>query len=430
MSRRKKEKNNKDHAPAPAAPRVEKQVVTRDLVEREFDDPQRLTLHLRRLSELLTIVADLRAARFPQDAIADALFKLDRAKLDAAPAEEKPRLLRQALVPALANEALAKTAKAALQTVLGQAREPQDRLALIAGIMLLDAWLRTKAPADQNPIWDAIFGLSVLDILFEGVVLARLARETVAAAADEGLAAKSIAKALAKAEVGAELDKLGLEQREPAELAKRYAELSRDRSRSYLLGFDSVLRLVRVNGEFATQNVQKILAEGLSPEVRKAALTAFDGAYQDDVTKPLVDDLIGEIGRRLGQLDKEIRGEAPAAPRPPEAEPLEQEKKNSLVALVALRSIPLEKNAFLRATYVGSFEVYRRAAPTEELPFVQRIWQDPNDRWALEEFEKFLLQRRHTHRANRVRRYLEEVRSAARAGGQAQPPSGGVPAPG
>lgn len=415
--RKEREREERESVPAPApgaAAAPPMPAITREVVEREFMDPMRLTDHLRRLSELLTLVPDLRGARFAHEAFQERLFTLDRAPIDAAPEEKRSHLLRAALIPPLVDEPLAKGLRASFQRALPQAREQNDRLALVAGMTLLDSWLKVRGPVEQNPIWDAIFGLTLLDHMFEGTVFARLARESVSP--DEGNAAKSFAKALAKAEVSKELDRLGLDERDPQALAARYAALVRDKERSYLLGFDALLRFVRANGDFAAQNVQTVLHEGLSPAVRETARELFEGAFAEDITQPLVDDLCSEITRRLEIIEKQLRGEPGAPERPKDAEPPEHEKRTGLVALLALRALPLERNAFLKMNYLGSFDIYRRAAPVEEVPFVQRIWQDPGDRWALEEYEKFLLTRRHTHRAQRVRRYLEEVRAAPKKG--------------
>jgi hypothetical protein len=70
---------------------------------------------------------------------------------------------------------------------------------------------------------------------------------------------------------------------------------------------------------------------------------------------------------------------------------------------------------------VGSFDVYKNVAPVEEVPFIRRIWAEPKDRWALEEYEKFLMERRHNHRAGRVHRFLTEVRKEV-AQAEATPP--------
>ena len=408
---KRRDKKAREHVETVARKTDHAAAESREVIQRELMDPERLLIHLRRLSELLTIVPDLRAARFPQDVLADVLA-LARAEVEAAPPEKRALALRAAVVPKLATEGLAKTIRAALDKTLGEARVPADRLALFAGSRLVDSWLKSRGPAEQNPVWDTVYGLSVLDMAFEGTIVARVVRDELSP--DEGWAAKAFAKALAKAETGKELDRLGLDERDPAELARRYAALVRDRKRSYLLGFDALLHLVRANADFAAAHVQAVLAEGLSSAVRTTALDAFDRAYAEDITTPLVDDLASEIARRVEHIGKMLAGEVEKEKRPPGSEPLEEERRNGLLALLALRALGVERNALLRATYMGSFEVYKRSAPVDELPFVQKIWQEPGDRWALEEYERLLLARRQTHRAARVRRFLGEVRDAAK----------------
>jgi hypothetical protein len=393
-------------APIGGAPAV----TGRDIIARELGDPQRLVIHLRRLSELLAAVDDLRAARIPAAKIVDALLALDPAPIAALPEDKRGAALREALLPGLVQESLGKIARQAFEHTLAKAQNDADRIALIAGRMFMDMWLRTKQAPHANPTWEAIFGISLLDSLFEGHLMSRLVRASWTD--EEAQAAKSFAKALSRAEIAKELEGLGLEQPDPQALAKEYVRLGRETEKTYLLGFDSLLHLVRANADFSATNVKTILAEGAPASVRQAALAAFDEAFKNDMTKPLADDLAGEITRRLQALQK---GDAEnKGPKPLGAETPEDEKKVALTALASLRAIPIDKNVFLKGTYLGSFDVYKNVAPVEEVPFIRRVWSEPTDRWALEEYEKFLIERRHSHRAGRVRRYLAEVRQEAR----------------
>ena len=174
--------------------------------------------------------------------------------------------------------------------------------------------------------------------------------------------------------------------------------------KTYLLGFDSLLHLVRANAGFATTHVRTVLTEGLTRGVREAAAATFEDALRNDMTKPLVDDLANEIVRRLQALAKN-EGE-------PGIEPREAEKKVALTALAAIRAIPIESNLFLK-------DAHRLLQRLQELGAHGRgavhpaDLAEPTDRWALEEYEKYLMERRHSHRAARVRRFLAEVRKEA-----------------
>jgi hypothetical protein len=424
MSDRRREKELKrrrkqggERGPAMGSPQASPatSTVNREILARELGDPQRLVLHLKRLSELLTAVDHLRAARIPHARLLPALLALDADEIAALPEEKRGPFLREKLIPELATEHTAKLARQAIDQTLSLARDDRDRVALFAGRMFLDAWLRTKQDAHKNPAWEAIFAISLLDTLFEGHVLARLARDAwgVNAAETEAHAAKSLAKALSRAEVSKELEGLGLDRPDPQALAKEYVRLADETEKTYLLGFDSLLYLVRANAAFAVAHVKTVLAQGLTREVRAAAVAAFEDAFKNDMTKPLVDDFTNEVVRRIHALAaKPAEGETSAKAKPAADAP-EAERKVALTALASIRAIPIEHNLFLKNTYVGSFDIYKGSAPTEEVPFIRRIWAEPTDRWALEEYEKFLLERRHSHRAGRVRRFLAEVRKEA-----------------
>jgi hypothetical protein len=405
---RQQERDAKGAAPsgtrAPSAAPSGKEVVARELA-----DPQRLMVHLRRLSELLTGVEELRAARIAPAKLVPALLALPPDELAALPEAERPLKLREKLIPALVEDSIARTARNAFEATLNRAKAEEDRLALVAGRMFMDHYLRTKQAPNVNPAWEAVFGISLLDSVFEGHLMSRIVRDSWDL--DETQIAKALARALARAEVAAELESLGLVERDPETLAKQYVALSRQSEKTYLLGFDAMLHLVHGNAELAAGNVKTLLAEGATSGVRKAALDMFEDAFKNDMTKPLADDLTSEITKRLEAIKKGDAG----GPKPRNAESPEEEKRVALTALLALRAFPIDKNVFLRSTYLGSFDVYKNVAPVEEVPFIRRVWAEPTDRWALEEYEKFLLERRHSHRAGRVRRYLQELRAEARS---------------
>ncbi|MEZ0229527.1 MAG: hypothetical protein ACAI25_12930, partial [Planctomycetota bacterium] len=378
----------------------------------ELGDPQRLMVHLRRLSELLTGIEELRPARIPPAKLVPALLAVNGDEIAALPEEQRGPALRAKLIPELATDLVGKTARQAFEHALGLAREDHDRIALIAGRMFMDMWLRTKKDPQLNPAWEAVFGISLLDALFEGHLISKLVRDTWTD--EESIAAKNFAKALTRAEVSKELETLGLDKPDPQVLAKEYTRLGRETEKTYLLGFDSLLNFVRANADFSAETVKTILSEGVSKTTRERAVAVFDEAYKNDMTKPLADDLANEITRRLQAIAKGDGDEKGKGPKPLGAETPEDEKRVALTALASLRSIPIDKNVFLKGTYLGSFDVYKNVAPVEEVPFIRRVWAEPTDRWALEEYEKFLLERRHSHRAGRVRRYLAEVRKEAR----------------
>ena len=389
----------------------------RAVLVRELEDPARLVVHLKHLSMLLSGMEELRVARIPLTRLLDAVLGLPKDALASVPEAERPLKLREQLIPGLIDDALGKACRTAFDQALGRAKEQNDRIALFAGRMFIDSWLRNKEKPQQNPGWEGIFGISLLDAVFEGHLLSKIVRASWDL--DEKGIASQFAKALARAEVAKELEGLGLAAgTEPAALAKQYVALAKESGRTYLLGFDALLYLVRANTEFAAAHVKTLVAEGANAAVRQAALDAFEGAYREDVTKPLMDDLASEISRRLQKLAKGLDPEEVKAKKLT-PEDLADEKRTGLLALLSIRAIPIDKSAFLRNTYLGSFDVYKNVAPAEEVPFIRKIWSEPGDRFALEEFEKYLIERRHSHRAGRVRRYLAALRAEAKekAGG-------------
>jgi hypothetical protein len=406
---KRKQKRAREAAPASESRGAQAQA-NRELVARELGEPARLLVHLRRLSELLTLKEELAPARFSPEKLVPALLGLAPDAVASLPEAERGAKLRQLVVPGLADEALARHARAGFDAALKHVKTQEDQLALFAGRTFLDAWLRTRAAPNENPAWDAVFGISVLDALFEGHILAATVRESWTV--DEPRAAKSFAKALARPEVASELGSLGLEERDPHALARRYAELARTRGKAYLLGFDALLHLLRANRDLAGRQVKSVLTEGAHAAFRAATREAFETSYRDDVTAGLATDFAGEVARRLKALEKS----APdvSGPRPRGAASTDEERAVALIVLASLRSLPVEENAVLRNTYLSSYEVYKNVAPVEEVPFIRRVWGDPTDRWALEEYEKFLIERRQSHRAGRVHRFLAEIRAEAK----------------
>ncbi len=423
MSDRRREKQLKrkrkqvEKSAAPAAAPSAASVAGREVVARELGDPQRLVLYLKRLSELLAGIEDLRAVRFPPAKVVPALLALKPDEFASLPEDKRTAAFREKMIPDLVTELLGKQARQAFEQILNRAQNDYDRIALLAGRMFMDMWLKAKATPHQNPSWEAIFGISVLDAFFEGHVLSRLVRDSWVV--DEAQVARSFAQAFARPEVAKEFAALGLEKPDAAELAHEYGRLARDTERTYLMGFDSLLHLVRGNADLATAHVRTVLSEGVTPPVREAALAMFEEAFRNDMTTPLADDLSNEIVRRLEAFKSGTDPKKGPAPRG--AESRDDEKRVAFTALVSIRALPTDKNLFLRSTYVGSFDVYKNVAPVEEVPFIRRIWAEPKDRWALEEYEKFLIERRHNHRAGRVHRFLAEVRKEAREAEPAPP---------
>lgn len=403
-----KRKHKKERAAAAPAPGASAPAASRELVARELGDPARLLVHLRRLSELLTMMEELRPLRLAQDRLLPALLALSPNEVAALPENERGLKLRELILPGLVDDSQARAARAGFESALKKARSQEDQLALFAGRTFMDQWLRAKGPVQHNPSWDALFGISVLDSLFEGHLLSAVVRG--GWEVDEGGAAKGFAKALAKAEVASELENLGLTERDPQALARQYGEVARLQGKTYLLGFDALLHLVQANHRLAAKSVRVVLGEGANAEVRRSFQEAFAASYKEDVTAPLVADLANEIARRLGAI-KKGEGDAAAPKKPQDAKTREDEKRIALVALASIRALPVDRNAVLKNTYLSSFEVYKNVAPVEEVPFIRRVWGEPSDRWALEEYEKFLMERRQSHRAGRVHRFLTEVRA-------------------
>jgi len=86
----------------------------------------------------------------------------------------------------------------------------------------------------------------------------------------------------------------------------------------------------------------------------------------------------------------------------------------------SLQVLPREKNELLQSIHVQSLTRARRIASPHEQPFLAKLWAQPSDTFALEEYEAFLRSTGEPNRAKRVTRMLEDVKRARQEARAAQ----------
>lgn len=373
-------------------------------------DPERLAHYVRLFGQLAVVLEPLAPLRSAPSEVVAAL-RGAAPELAALPAGEARTLaLRRAMRARLADPArleLFAAAITAAQREVAAANaargEPEQDvlLALTAGGVMLSSC--KQAPGSDHPFWDVLFEVS----LSEAVLSGHLLGEVVAAdaAVDVGAAARTFARGLQDEALARELDALGLDDPSPAALAAGYAELVAS-PLVYALQLDALLHLARAHVALAPGLVRALAREGLSPEVEATIRAAHQEAYTRDVGPELAGELRRWFTARLTRLRDDPAELEAALPHP-----LEVERRRCLAAVLALATFPPEESALLRVSHARSLERVRRLAPELEAGFVIKLWNDPEDRYTLEQFEQLLAQRREAARARRVREYLRQLRS-------------------
>ena len=89
---------------------------------------------------------------------------------------------------------------------------------------------------------------------------------------------------------------------------------------------------------------------------------------------------------------------------------LEAERTRAAASLLALNALNPSQDGLLQAVHIQSLQRARIAAHESEQSFVERLWGQPSDGFALEEFERFLLARNEATRSRRVHRFRNWLR--------------------
>lgn len=387
----------------------------REAMAQELADPARFAAYLRTFSQLCLVLEELRPVRFPALALVDALLE---AEVDPGLAGlERVRSLRQAVVPAFAGPEVGQACSQAIQLALGNVDDRDALFGLTAGGALNTNCLEEQARAD-HPFWEIVFEVTLTEALLSGLFLIRFVmRELDPRTAETGPA---FAKALAAGEHARELEKLGVSA-DASALSAAYVE-ALEREDPYHLQMDAVLHLAHAHVRLAGAGGQRMAAEGWSPALAGDFRAAYEQAYAADVDEGLAK----ELGRWCRSRLEALRDEPEQLERVTQRG-VEDEQLRCAATWLALQVIPREKDALLRSIHLQSLVRARLAAGELEAGFVAKVWSSPDDLFALEEYERFLLQRQEPNRSRRVGRFRKWVEAAKKA---AEQDAAGEPAEG
>ncbi|RMG07465.1 MAG: hypothetical protein D6731_23740 [Planctomycetota bacterium] len=377
----------------------------------ELSDPARYAQHLAAFGRLALTLPALRPCRFPPEAFVDALLDL----APPADAADPVGALRAALLPRFADLELAQRCRGAIREALRASEEPGETLSLTAAGALATSCVEAGAPSD-HALWQVLLEVTLTEVILSSYLLQRAVLRSLAV--DVPAVGRAFARALAQGEAGAELAALGLELPGPERLAERYAELVHDPG-LVALQFDAVLHLAHAHVELAEAVGASLRDGGFTEAAREALIAGYEEAYAADLTPELAEKITGWLRGNLEMLRDHPERASEALPRP-----VDEERERLGVCLLALRVFPPRENHLLRAIHVQSLARARLGAPTDEAPFVSRLWSEPDDAFAIEDYERFLRDRGERDRSLRVRRYrraLKARKQAARAAAAASP---------
>lgn len=399
MSKDKKKKRQKElerrlkQRPQPTGPAPDLMAAVQVL-----SDPERFAAALRLFSERALLTPGLAGFRMPHAPLLDALLDAP-----APPREEgtddtaRRRAVRGALIPRLASAPLLDELQASIQRAKKDAENEAELMSLFAAQALATSCREAGGAAD-HVFWELPFDITVTDLLLSGELLTEVALR--ALEPDHEQVASTFARALVQGDLARELDALGVHEHDASKLADRYVEIVRERD-SYHLQLDAVLHLLWAQQQEVVRS-DEVLRVGLTEARRAEMVRAVDAAYQQDMSDQIREDLVRWSRGRLEQLRDEPPGVAKDA--------VEHERLRCAVVHVALRALPREQDALLRAIHARSLLLARRRAPSIEVPFVHEVSAGPDDLFAIDEYERFLTERGDVQRARRVRRYRDFVR--------------------
>lgn len=326
------------------------EAVLQEIVNREVLNGERYLVHLQRFAELLhsPLLARMRFA--PKDVL-DAIRAFRSEEHDAAADAGRYKAFHEALLSELATREVWGRFETLFAEVLPGVTSEEDLMALLVARLSL-GHRRGRLPAFDTPMWLAILMPSVAEVIRGGGGLVLAVRD-------------------AQGDLPVE------------ELDVGSLELS------------EVLHLVRASALFEEKHFETIFDHGLTPEVRRAALDAFDGAFRRDVTPEVVADLARELEEWADDED-------------PGRETDHAARRRALAIAASVRAVSIETSPLLRALYLRSFELHAQLAGHSE-PFVAKLWDDPGDARGIEEYERSLREEGDFLRARRVRRYRDAL---------------------
>ncbi|MBL4849477.1 MAG: hypothetical protein JKY65_28440, partial [Planctomycetes bacterium] len=316
------------------------------------------------------------------------------------PGPERLSALRATLVEAMASPALLQACQAGIQAAIPVVDDSEALLALTAGGALSSSCV--DAGGGPHAFWDVLFQVSLTDAVLSGALLTYLALESVPQ--DGEAIQEAFARALAQGDEARNLDELGASGLSPKDLADAYRGALRE---PYHLQLDAIFHLAWTHVEIASGLGKRIANEGVPVSLLDEVVTRWREAFERDVDEALRRELKTWCRRRLETL----RDDPDSLEKVHAERGLDAERLRAAASLLALRCLEPSQDGLLQAVHIQSLQRSRIAAHESEQGFVEKLWAQPNDGFALEEFERFLLSRSESSRSRRVHRFRAWVRT-------------------
>lgn len=376
----------------------------REEMAQTLEDPARFSQALAVFGQLALLLPELRECRLPMADFVVALLEAARAS-ELPPGPERLAALRAQVIPQLASSQLLALCQHGVQAAIMRVEDSEALLGLTAGGALSSSCAESfeddSEAGNAHPFWEVLFQVTLTDAVLSGALLTFLALESVPQ--DLDAVREAFARALAQGDQAKALDELAVGHLSPQDLADAYRDALQE---PYHLQLDAILHLAYTHVEVASGLGRRIANEGVPAELLDEVVAAWRGAFQRDVDASLTGELKTWLKRRLETLrdDPESISEVYAT------RGLEAERSRAAASLLALNVLDPAEDGLLQAVHVQSLQRSRIAAHESEQSFVERLWGQPSDGFALEEFERFLLARNEATRSRRVHRFRNWLR--------------------
>lgn len=424
-----------------SAERREQGAVLAANVARALSDPAAFAEALRGFSTLALTSPTLVDFRLgPREQVLGAV--LEHRAPDGTPEAELRAALRKAVIPRFASKPLLHDLQVCLKKAQRDVETEQHLLGLHAATALARACAESGAAAD-HVFWELPFDLQLTESVLSGDLLAEVVRRTLSP--DAARVGEAFAKALAQGEASRELDELGLSDQAPGPLAEAWVQAVKDPV-GYHLQLDGALHLLRLQHRLAlSDDGRELLRGGMTAKLEARLHDDARAAYEADVTDAVKEELRRWGRARLVQLRDQPPKEGPVAAA------VESEKRRAAALLLglrtferqrggaeeggasggagprtwgelasareappqseALRQAPPPADLLLRAIHIRGLVLGKRLAQPVEVPFLARLVGNPEDLFALDDYERLLTEVGETNRARRVRRYRDAVKA-------------------
>lgn len=238
----------------------------------------------------------------------------------------------------------------------------------------------------DHPFWELFLAASLQRALTTGALLGLL----LLPALDLEWVERAIARALAAPDVRRALEAAGATPPSDAhEAAELLGQLAVDDDDALpALGTDAALHLLRARHAVLSGQGEQLLASGVSPEQQRDLLARVEEAARADLTP----ELAAAVRRDALRLVETLREASP-------------DDRAALVAvfLALAAPDPPHENQLLRGLLARALA--SPFLPEDEEELAVAVWADPNDRAALDAYERHL-RARSPERADRVARFL------------------------